>query len=131
MARSHIHSDTGDTMLHTMKARLAQARQQEEGFTLIELMVVVLIIAILLVIAIPAFLGAQNKAHDRTAQSSVKNSLTNAKGEYADDQSYVNATVATLNTAEPSITHVAGPSTGGKSVSLVVGGTGNNTITLA
>jgi type IV pilus assembly protein PilA len=43
------------------------------GFTLIELMVVVLIIAILLAIAIPTLLGAQSKAKDRAAQSSVRN----------------------------------------------------------
>ncbi|MGZ4792162.1 MAG: prepilin-type N-terminal cleavage/methylation domain-containing protein, partial [Ilumatobacteraceae bacterium] len=48
-------------------------RREDKGFTLIELMVVVLIIAILLAIAIPTFLGAQNKAKDRSAQSSARN----------------------------------------------------------
>ncbi|MEY2553081.1 MAG: type pilus assembly protein PilA, partial [Ilumatobacteraceae bacterium] len=47
-----------------------QRSDSDTGFTLIELMVVVLIIAILLAIAIPTFLGAQNKAKDRSAQSS-------------------------------------------------------------
>ena len=51
----------------------------ERGFTLIELMVVVLIIAILIAIAIPTFLGAQDRARDRGTQSDLRNALTAAK----------------------------------------------------
>ena len=46
------------------KLRARRDGNGEDGFTLIELMVVVLIIAILIAIAIPTFLGAQNKAKD-------------------------------------------------------------------
>ena len=48
--------------------RFWERRRDEEGFTLIELMVVVLIIAILIAIAIPTFLGARPRAQDRAAQ---------------------------------------------------------------
>lgn len=44
----------------------------EGGFTLIELMVVVLIIAILIAIAIPTFLGARSRAQDRQAQTTIR-----------------------------------------------------------
>jgi type IV pilus assembly protein PilA len=76
----------------------------EEGFTLIELMVVVLIIAILIAIAIPTFLGAQNKAKDRAAQSSLRNALTAAKTLYTDSSDYTTATPAALQGVEPSLT---------------------------
>src|SRR5581483_921245 len=71
-------------MLEKLRAR----RQSEEGFTLIELMVVVLIIAILLAIAIPTFLGARSKAQDRAAQSNIRNAFTAEKTFYVDGQAY-------------------------------------------
>jgi type IV pilus assembly protein PilA len=62
--------------------------RSESGFTLIELMVVLLIIAILLAIAIPTFLGVTNTAGDRAAQSNLTNAVTEAKALYQVNQSY-------------------------------------------
>jgi type IV pilus assembly protein PilA len=111
-------------MLEVIKKLQERRRESEEGFTLIELMVVVLIIAILLAIAIPTFLGARARAQDRAAQSSLRNSLTSAKTIFTDSQSYSDATVAALNAAEPTITHQAAASTGGKIVSVNAVGPG-------
>jgi type IV pilus assembly protein PilA len=98
-------------VLKNLKAR----RDSEEGFTLIELMVVVLIIAILIAIAIPTFLGARTRAQDRAAQSSLRNALTAAKTAYTDVSDYSKATEAAtdLPTIEPSLKYVDGvtPST--------------------
>ena len=64
----------------------------EAGFTLIELMVVLLIIAILLAIAIPTFLGVTSGANDRSAQSNLTNALTEASAIYQNqNQQYPNA----------------------------------------
>lgn len=65
--------------MHMIEMLKKRREDGEEGFTLIELMVVVLIIAILIAIAIPTFLGAQDRARDRAAQSDLRNALTAAK----------------------------------------------------
>jgi type IV pilus assembly protein PilA len=107
-----------------MTSTSTHRKNDDRGFTLIELMVVVLIIAILLAIAIPTFLGAQNKAKDRSAQSSARNALTNAKTIFADNGDYTDATIGvggTLTLSEPSLTFVADDvdSTGPKEVSVL------------
>jgi len=88
-------------LLHSIKSR----RDAEEGFTLIELMVVVLIIAILIAIAIPTFLGACQRAQDRAAQSDLRNGLTAEKTFYTDSEEYSADTAAAgdLDSIEPSL----------------------------
>ena len=97
-------------MLTVLRKRLAK---DDEGFTLIELMVVVLIIAILIAIAIPTFLGARNRAQERSAQSNLRNALTAAKTIYTDNSTYVAATTAALEAAAPELDFVAGGTASG------------------
>ena len=75
-------------MQRNCQAAGPEGRDDEGGFTLIELMVVVLIIAILIAIAIPTFLGARQRAQDKAAQSSLRNGLTAAKTIYTDSEDY-------------------------------------------
>jgi type IV pilus assembly protein PilA len=85
---------------------------EDAGFTLIELMVVLLILAILLAIAIPTFLGVTKSANDRAAQSNLNTAMLNAKAGYqSGGQTYASVTTASLTTAEPSLSFIAGAST--------------------
>jgi type IV pilus assembly protein PilA len=77
-------------------------------------MVVVLIIAILIAIAIPQFLGARSRAQDAGAKSDLRNALTAEKTSYTDNQKYTNTT-ATLAGIEPSLKWNA---VGGPNVSI-------------
>jgi len=80
--------------------------EPEAGFTLIELMMVVLIIAILVAVLIPTFVGAKQRAQDRAVQSSVRNALIAAKVIYSDHGDFTEATLAALAATEPSLDFV-------------------------
>jgi len=105
-------------MLSSVMSRLNDRRDaatelgEDAGFTLIELMVVLLILAILLAIAIPTFLGVTGGANDRAAQSNLNTALTTVKTQATQaGQTYTGVNTTLLNTAEPAISWQTGTTT--------------------
>ncbi len=84
-----------------MRTRL---RQSEQGFTLIEMLVVVLIIGILAAIAIPSFLSQKSKAVDASAKE-VARTGAQAADTYATDHAgnYGGISLKALHEYEPAL----------------------------
>src|SRR3954470_11230305 len=76
--------------------------RQIRGFTLLELMVVVLIIGILATIAIPRFASTKDKAYVATMKSDLRNLVTAMENYQSDYAAYT--------TSQPAISYV--PSSG-------------------
>ena len=68
--------------------RVLRRVKEEDGFTLIELMMVVLILAILIVMGLPTFLGVRARFQDRAAQSDARNSVLAARILFTDQASF-------------------------------------------
>lgn len=100
-------------------------RKKDEGFTLVELMVVVMIIAILMAIAIPTFLNSRKRAQDSAAKSNVRNALSAAQSVFSENQVYpaTTAMVTALEAEEPSLSFDDAASTGAKVISVVTNAT--------
>jgi len=85
-------SDINPVRLEGMRNFIAAVRRRlesEEGFTLVELTVVLLILGILLTIAVPSYLSFKDKAQKTAAQSDVKTAMRSVIAYGADN--YPNA----------------------------------------
>lgn len=87
------------------RCNLMQARSRrtgDEGFSLVELMVVVLVIGVLLAVAVPSFLAARNRAADRAVQANLRQALTAELAYFAKEQAFTQDD-ALLAGVEPSL----------------------------
>jgi prepilin-type N-terminal cleavage/methylation domain-containing protein len=76
---------------------------QEQGFTLVELMIVIAIIGILAAIAVPNFLSYQKKGYDAAAQSEAMNFMHVAMNHFANEGTAGAITLNPLSTTAAQI----------------------------
>ena len=90
-----------------MIQKLRERSGSESGFTLVELLVVMLILGLLAAIAIPSFFNQRDKARDADAKSAVRTAQT-AMETYATDNggSYAGADPADLQAIESTLNNV-------------------------
>lgn len=77
-------------------------RRDDGGFTLVELMTVVLVISVLMAVAIPSFFGARARAQDRTTQANMTTAVK-AEASFSASGNGFTTSVAVLSAEEPSL----------------------------
>ena len=113
-----MHSDSSQRSrqsiqqrLTNMGSRLRERSRHANGFSLVELLVVILIVGVLAAIAIPSFVGQKGKAVDAQAKELVRTAETTAESmATASNSGYEKVTPTEMNGFEPAIHIVASKS---------------------
>jgi type IV pilus assembly protein PilA len=88
-------------VVNSIGKRRRHLERVADGFTLVEVMVVVLIIGVLLAVGIPLLLGAQDRAKDTSAKAKASTAMKAQKAIYADNGGYGDPSL--VEDAEPTL----------------------------
>ena len=80
--------------------------QRQDGYTLVEVTLVLMILALLLAVGMVSLLGARKGAQNRAAQALAREAVTSAKTVFSATLTYAAVTVPALRAAEPSLVFV-------------------------
>jgi type IV pilus assembly protein PilA len=91
--------------MHSSRVRstLSRLLREERGFSLIELLVVLIIIGLLAAIVISAFASQQNKAHDADAKTHARSAQTAMESYFLEHKTYAGVTRADLEEQQTSL----------------------------
>lgn len=79
---------------------------RRSGFTLIEMLIVIVVIAILIGVLLPSFRGTQDEASEQRARSELRTLATAIESYYIHNSNSLPASLTTLITASPRIISV-------------------------
>jgi type IV pilus assembly protein PilA len=89
--------------------------RKEDGFTLIEILVVIMIVGVLAAIALPSFFSQRDKAHDAQAKTNLVTAQKAIEAYFTEERSYVAASMTapngprSLRAIEPSLNNAPVP----------------------
>lgn len=82
--------------------------ERQAGFTLLELLVVVVIIGVLAAIAIPKFASSKDRAHLSAMQADLRNLVTAQESYFSDNRTYTTALTTTQFSTTAGVTVTVG-----------------------
>jgi type IV pilus assembly protein PilA len=86
-----------------IRARLGGSAEQ--GFTVVELLTVLIVIGILLAIAVPSYMGFRDRTANNAAKENLRAAQSSARAYYEDKGTYVGMTTASLAAIDSGISH--------------------------
>ena len=93
---------------------------REDGYSIVELLVVMGIIGILVAVALPTFLGAQHTSEDRKAQADLRNGLAAALTHFSEEGEWDDFDATLAGSIEPSVSWIDGGSPTADQISIQV-----------
>jgi type IV pilus assembly protein PilA len=106
-----------------LRGRIAQA----EGFTLVELLVTLAIVSILLVLAVPLYLGFQERGNTAVAEANVRAAVPAVETFFSDHQTYAGMSVPSLRQIDRGIAVSVEPTSLGASTYCIYASSGGLT----